>query len=423
MRPKTFYLLPTLLILGISCSNENTLNDHLITETRDGIISRSNEISESPLYFGRKNYNFDAIRWVHNDSMSVQIVPFEAEYIIKGKQRGESVFFDCTQLRINVFKRHSDKRTDLFVTLVSTNPNIKWENLYNPKVTNACKFTGYEIFTNAMSNRVVAVNQYENGVIINKANIYSLQNDDKENKEEIEDILYSLLLSSSCKTEFVENDPYEQFSSISIFKSGGEHDVECDDVEEGFRCIWSWIEAKQDDTDDHDQPYPDGETGGGSGVPNSYYWTYQSTDVLFTSGWYSQSPYDYFGPSIYDALSYTASYFWKNYTPQYLFEINTNSSNPITISDYTLNISKIESIISIYYNYLCLNSITQSIDNGHPVISVFNESGGYHYVLIIGYQSSGNIIYYDPKYNRIKCRSKVDFETNCIFSIISIKQL
>ena len=71
-----------------SANNEKTLS-------RSGVV-------ESPLYFGRKSYNFEDICWIHNDSMSIQIIPFEAEYIVKAKAMGESTIYDCSQFRIRL---------------------------------------------------------------------------------------------------------------------------------------------------------------------------------------------------------------------------------------------------------------------------------------------------------------------------------
>lgn len=439
---KTIYYLLFLPLLTTGCESKQEIEDctplknHGFSNHR--ISSRSATSDSSPYDFGAKIFDFEETHWIHSGYDSYQLIPLQTEYDAIAAIVDEPQIYNCVQFRLNIYRRGYERQYSFNVTLISKNENsfdsYVSNNLFCKDASSSSVFSGYEIFTNPLTNNVVAANFYENGILSQGASLYSNAQSLEDNKDDIKDILYGIGIHKEINTDFdyskstPEIDFYQDIIHNSCSFSVGSYD---DNLEVNFNCGWDWIESIEDDDQDHE-----GSSDGGGGsviigdghpyippVISSYNWIHSSTDKMCKSVWFNKSNYSLFAPSIYDILSYLGLYFNFNNPPEYYFEKAANRMIPIQVYDTSITDNDLEDLLSLFYTYTVSESIAESIDNGYPCIlnASIDTQGKCSYLLCIGYTDAEKAIYFNPYLNRLEARDIETLDCGSLYSITELK--
>lgn len=425
-----------MLLLGACTSSIDVLEEYEISAIQGQSPLKSRTLHKnSPMNFGLKIYSYESARWYHDDTTSVYVLPFISEYSAKIYLRETEQVVPCTQVLEKFIDRKKNFHRDYFVTFVPTEGMIDKDLNYRGQelfpISNS-SFTGYEIYTNVNTHKIVGMGYYENGRNIVMYNLYCPKSEYEYQFDEMEDLLEDMGIRLSLNDNFDINpsnfDSYfsDYENQIGLNSLGDDFDPDFDcSLLDAYLGKWDCLHLLiGDDEEDHiDMDDGDGGEEGAPipSAPIASAWNRKSSDTMVGTFWYANLPYQYFEPSAYDALSYASMYFDKRMSPTEFFEKNYQQSTPASVSDDSVNKKEIEKLLSYFFNISSITNIQDSVDKGYICFTLIYDDIKFRFVVALGYRANGDIVYYDPYLGQLMCNSESAFWKVVTYSILGQK--
>ncbi|GAA3564313.1 hypothetical protein [Snuella lapsa] len=223
--------------------------------------------------------------------------------------------------------------------------------------------------------------------------------------------------SSDCQTYYGIT-TYEQCTD---WYSIGETDDEYFQYYSGTTCE-TWDEITESfticapETEDPD-PY----AGGGGGTSGSY--NPQSGDKLCKTGLKSTMSVQIPNTCVTSIMEYINNEFCGGSTNEGTYIMDYNLTFDGNVFYDGVDYSDINNFVNRHFNTVAFSGFTNAIDNGNIIMtnvpsSIPNSS---HNVAVVGYKSSGDIIYMDPEEGKFKEAPSSYFLKNYVITIASCK--